>query len=146
MARNTVATNMSLVLNRRRIPEKAGNTRCPIANTIVAKKPTVKACRDAPQMPCEFYTEAAQILSAPATKAQMYAKRTKTGKLVCTPLILAGRALGSSNRSEYSAAMRPATRTRLAAIIQPAKAIKTPATGDRQQIPYPEKGSWKQHE
>ena len=63
--------NMSFVLNSNRIPEKAGNTLCPIANTIVARKPTVYACRDAPQIPCEFSTEAARIPSVPATKAQM---------------------------------------------------------------------------
>lgn len=100
MARNAVAANMSLLLNRRRIPEKAGNIRCPIENTIVARNPTVKACREAPQIPCGFSTAAAQIPSAPATKVQMYAKRTKTGKLTCTPLTLAGRAVGSSNRNE----------------------------------------------
>ena len=48
---NAAAVNMSLVLNRRRIPEKAGSTRCPIENTIVARNPTVKACREAPQIP-----------------------------------------------------------------------------------------------
>jgi len=54
MVRNAAAVNMSLVLNRSRIPEKAGSTRCPIVNTIVARNPTVKACREAPQIPCGF--------------------------------------------------------------------------------------------
>jgi hypothetical protein len=34
-----------------RIPQKAGKTRCPMAKTIVDMKPTVRACRDAPQRP-----------------------------------------------------------------------------------------------
>ena len=42
---------MSFVLKRKRIPENAGRILCPTLNTIVARKPTVKACRDAPQTP-----------------------------------------------------------------------------------------------
>lgn len=53
--------NMAFVLNKSRIPEKAGTTRCPIANTIVLRNPTVRAWRDAPQMPGTFITMAAQI-------------------------------------------------------------------------------------
>jgi hypothetical protein len=37
-----------LVLNSNRIPENAGRTRWPMANTIIAKKTTIKAWREAP--------------------------------------------------------------------------------------------------
>ena len=59
---------MSLVLNSV-LPAKAGRTRWPIANTIVARKPAVNAWREAPQIPCGLITEAAQILNPAATNA-----------------------------------------------------------------------------
>ena len=82
--------NISLVLKRSRIPENAGRILCPTLNTMVARKPTVNAWRDAPQIPWEPSTELAQIPSAAATMAQTYAKRTNTGKLGCTPFTFAG--------------------------------------------------------
>jgi hypothetical protein len=42
---------MSFVLNSNRMPENAGKIRWPTANTIIPKKPTVSAWRDAPQIP-----------------------------------------------------------------------------------------------
>ncbi len=51
--RVSIARNISLVLNSRRIPENAGRILWPTLNTIVARKPTVSAWRDAPQMPWE---------------------------------------------------------------------------------------------
>lgn len=43
--------NISRVLQRIRIPQKAGSTRCPMANTMPAINPAVMAWRLAPQMP-----------------------------------------------------------------------------------------------
>ena len=58
---------MRLVLKRSRIPENAGRILCPTLNTIVARKPTVNACRDALHIPWEPSTKAAQIPSTAAT-------------------------------------------------------------------------------
>ena len=61
---------MSFVLNSTRIPLKAGSTRCPIAKTMVAIKPTVSACREAPQIPSGYCAKAAHTPKAPATMSQ----------------------------------------------------------------------------
>ncbi len=62
--------NIAFVLNKSRMPEKAGSTLCPMANTIVLRNPTVRACRDAPQMPGASPTEAAHIPNVAAINNQ----------------------------------------------------------------------------
>src|ERR1039458_5334293 len=71
--------NMSLLLNSKRIPEKAGSTRCPTQKTIMATKPTVSAWREAPQMPDEFVALAAHTPSSAAIISHTYAERTNIG-------------------------------------------------------------------
>ncbi len=76
------------------MPANAGNTRCPMLNTMTARNPTVSACREAPQMPLAFCVRDAQMPSAPATSNHAYAERTNHGKLACTPDVFEGRILG----------------------------------------------------
>ena len=47
-------------LYKTRAPPKAGNTRCPMAKTIVEMKPTVNACLAAPQIPPLWSAQAAK--------------------------------------------------------------------------------------
>jgi hypothetical protein len=48
---NHPAIRISRVLKSKRISENAGRILGPMLNTMVAKKPTVNAWRDAPQIP-----------------------------------------------------------------------------------------------
>lgn len=64
-------------LYRMRAPQKAGRIRWPIANTMVERKPTVSAWRDAPQMPPLTSLHDARTDRAPAINNQAYANRTK---------------------------------------------------------------------
>src|SRR5579864_1687009 len=61
--------NINRLLKRSFIPLKAGSTRCPMQNTISAKKPTVRAWRDAPQIPGAIVVMDAQIPSRDAITA-----------------------------------------------------------------------------
>jgi len=74
-------------LYRTRAPQKAGRILWPIAKTMVERNPTVRACRDAPQIPPFTSLQEARTDKAAATSSHTYARRTKKGKLGWTLVV-----------------------------------------------------------
>ena len=63
--------NINLVLKSNRMPENAGKIRWLTANTIMATNPTVRAWREAPQIPAGIVGETdAHMASMAETSAQ----------------------------------------------------------------------------
>lgn len=62
--------SMSLGLHNTRIPQKDGSTLCPTQKTIAAMNPTVRACRDAPQIPAASSASDAHTLRTAAIRSQ----------------------------------------------------------------------------
>src|SRR5689334_20389887 len=97
-------TSIRRGLYKTRAPQNAGRILWPIAKTMVERNPTVRACRDAPQMPPFTSLQDARTDKAAATSNHTYARRTKNGKRGRTLVVLAGRDDGSPMRRLNTAA------------------------------------------